>query len=528
MTIRAFNSIQGYSVGSSPQQDIILANGDITTVNFTANGVSNLGPISNVKITGGAAGQSIITDGNGNLTFSTTTSNSAAPMPYYIPTSQSYVVPANFQGLFSRPIEIDGELEIDGVLIEVNPAYNANSSQVLFLDDGNPAGTPGFTFDKTTGTLSLPGTGIWSGNLLPSANITYDLGSMNNRWNDLYLAGNSIIIGDSIITASDGNLTFTNATGGQLIVSGSDTSTTSAIANSASNVVVTSSNVTISANGVPDVVLVDETGVVITGNAAVTGLLTDNYYYANGQPLDFSRPAGSNTELQFNNNNDFGSSSNLRFDSSTSLLTVTGNIATGNASVSGQVSAGYLISSSGCVTVGSGLIGVVGTQAGIFVSSITDINLGFAANITAGSLTGQVTVRNNLNVNNTLTTDIASANTITTNNITSDTVQVGDLYSKRPSIPVTVDTVIDSFGVNEYRSAKYTIKISDNTGYQALEVLLIHNNINSIITVYGSLSMTGLDLITLTTAINGSNVNLIATGVNANTSVNLMGTYVPD
>ena len=49
MTIRAFNSIQGYSVGANPQQDIILANGDITTTNFTANGISSLGPIGNVK-----------------------------------------------------------------------------------------------------------------------------------------------------------------------------------------------------------------------------------------------------------------------------------------------------------------------------------------------------------------------------------------------------------------------------------------------------------------------------------------------
>ena len=56
----------------------------------------------------------------------------------------------------------------------------------------------------------------------------------------------------------------------------------------------------------------------------------------------------------------------------------------------------------------------------------------------------------------------------------------------------------------------------------------MHNNINSIITVYGSLSITQLDLITLATGINGSNVELKATGLNANTSVNLMGTYVPD
>ena len=59
-------------------------------------------------------------------------------------------------------------------------------------------------------------------------------------------------------------------------------------------------------------------------------------------------------------------------------------------------------------------------------------------------------------------------------------------------------------------------------------MLLIHDSINSLITVYGSLSMTGLDLVTLSTSISGTTVQLIATAINSGTSVNLMGTYVPD
>jgi hypothetical protein len=40
--------------------------------------------------------------------------------------------------------------------------------------------------------------------------------------------------------------------------------------------------------------------------------------------------------------------------------------------------------------------------------------------------------------------------------------------------------------------------------------------------------MTGNDLVTLSSTINGSNVELLATGVGANTLVNLIGLYVPD
>lgn len=255
-----------------------------------------------------------------------------------------------------------------------------------------------------------------------------------------------------------------------------------------------------------------------SGNVAALGIKTDNYYYANGQPLDMQQPAGSNTQIQFNSDSNFGASGNLTFNSTTNLLTVIGNIAASNANLGNVVTANSFVSNDGSLTLGSGIIGVSGLQAGIFASGITDINIGLASNIVLGSTSGLVTIRNNLTANGTITSDIVSGNT----------VQVNDLYSKRPAINVTTNTVIDSFGISEYRSAKYTIKVSDNTGYQALEVLLVHNNINSIITVYGSLSITGLDLVTLTTAINGSNVELRATGLNAGTSVNLMGTYVPD
>ena len=73
----------------------------------------------------------------------------------------------------------------------------------------------------------------------------------------------------------------------------------------------------------------------VTGNANVGGILTDNYYYANGAPLDFQQPAGSNTQLQFNDNNNFGATANLTFNTTTNTLTVTGV-----ANVSSKVNVG--------------------------------------------------------------------------------------------------------------------------------------------------------------------------------------------
>ena len=72
------------------------------------------------------------------------------------------------------------------------------------------------------------------------------------------------------------------------------------------------------------------------------------------------------------------------------------------------------------------------------------------------------------------------------------------------------------------------MRAGSDTGYQALEVLLVHNDINSIITVYGSLSTTNTDLVTFDTDISSGNVNVYANAIGANTNLNLMGTYVPD
>ncbi len=45
-----------------------------------------------------------------------------------------------------------------------------------------------------------------TGNILPAANVTYDLGSGDFRWRDLYLSGNSIDLGGALITASNNSV----------------------------------------------------------------------------------------------------------------------------------------------------------------------------------------------------------------------------------------------------------------------------------------------------------------------------------
>jgi hypothetical protein len=151
MAVRPLNSIAGFSTGD-PAVTIVQANGDITTVNFTANGISNLGANGNVIITGGS-------NGSGNLTWTTVSvTQSAAPMPIVIDAGNTLTIPANYQGLFGTPLTVNGTLEIDGALIDVSgQGAPGTDTQVTFNDGGEPSGNNGFTFDKTSGNLSVPG-----------------------------------------------------------------------------------------------------------------------------------------------------------------------------------------------------------------------------------------------------------------------------------------------------------------------------------------------------------------------------------
>jgi hypothetical protein len=126
MSLRAFNSIQGFSVGENPSQEVILANGDITTVNFTANGISNLGPVGNVKITGGTTGYVLQTDGTGNLSWHAPASSNAAGSNTQIQFNNSNAFGASSNFTFDSSANL---LSVSGnVSITKNLKLSANSA----------------------------------------------------------------------------------------------------------------------------------------------------------------------------------------------------------------------------------------------------------------------------------------------------------------------------------------------------------------------------------------------------------------
>ena len=160
--IKNFVVKNGITTGSitldAASGNINAANASLTS-NLSVAGISNLGAIGNVKITGGTSGQAIVTDGSGNLIFANSSAiSSPAPMPTYIASGDIVTISANYQGIFGYPITIDGEFVVDGILVDVNDATipGGTINAVQFNDGTQLSGTPSFNFVSITGILSVP------------------------------------------------------------------------------------------------------------------------------------------------------------------------------------------------------------------------------------------------------------------------------------------------------------------------------------------------------------------------------------
>jgi hypothetical protein len=94
--------------------------------------------------------------------------------------------------------------------------------------------------------------------------------------------------------------------------------------------------------GLPPIDAIAANGNIVTnhnypaGNVTSNSVYANNYFYANGASFS-SDPAGSNTEIQYNNNGVFGASANLVFDSATERLTTRNLSVVGGNTLLGDV-----------------------------------------------------------------------------------------------------------------------------------------------------------------------------------------------
>jgi hypothetical protein len=267
------------------------------------------------------------------------------------------------------------------------------------------------------GTLTVNGGSLFTGNLLPSANVTYNLGSPTQRWKEIFLAANTIDIGGALISAdiATGSLILTGPDGAEFILTGTSPTDSFGIfgrieaGNTESSISTTTGALTVAGGaGIGGNLHVGElfkaTGNVEGGNLVTSsGNIIGNYLFANiafATGYTASKIYNGISEANIgasggNANISIGGTSNVVVVAATGqyvsgLLSVTGNIISGNISAANHT--GTNVSVTGTVTANS----VVG-----------DIITGSSANVTgavtASSVVGGIITGSSTSVTGTIT-----------------------------------------------------------------------------------------------------------------------------
>lgn len=320
-----------YSVtGSNVSGEVAVAN---TVSNSNQSNITQVGSLLSLNVVGDIYTQANIeVDGTATITGNANVGN--------LGTTGVYAT----GGINGATANITGDATVGG--------------NIAVTHDATVSGTVTATVGANVGNLRVNGT--THGNLIPDANVAYDLGNLTNRWNDLYLSGNTIYLGDQTIESNattlftSADLAANNITATTNVTSGNVYANTGTVkAAHLLGVVDTAAQPNITSVGT----LVD---LAVTGNVAAGGLLTDHLYYANGTAWDLQQAAGSNTQLQFNLNGDFGSDANLTFNAgyaggalSAPHIRATGLAGlevTNSANIYGNVSVTYNVNAGGNIT----------------------------------------------------------------------------------------------------------------------------------------------------------------------------------
>ena len=386
-------------------------------------------------------------------------------------------------------------------------AYGNGTHNATFTVDQRGQLTAGANVAITADATLLTGTSLNAtviGSSLTSVGTLADLTVTNP------IVGSVTGTASTITTAAQPNITSVGTLSGLTVTAGIVGSVTG-----------TASTITTAAQ--PNITSVGTlTALSVTGTTATGTLQTDNLQYANGNPWDLSDPGGANTNVQFNDSEDFGGSANFTFDKDTSNLTVTGNIIVATGTIGGDaggISNVVGANVTGEVTFAATANAVAGANVSGAVSFATTANAVAGANVSGtvplASTAGTVTTAAQPNI-----TSVGTLTSVTT----TGEVNAVSFGTSRSNVTVSTNTVIDEFDPSTYRTAKYVISATGDDGYQSVETLLVHDGSDSYITIYASVcSNVSADIVELSSNVDGvsGNVTLFATTSSTNTNLNL-------
>ena len=366
---------------------------------------------------------------NNQITDSTI--NAAAKVTSYTITSNKL---AN-NITYGSDLTITGNLTVQGTTTAVNTTYTQIADPIIQLADGQTAGTP-----------------------------TVDIGIIGMRGNQ-----NSSFIGwkesqtEFVVALS--NTTISNTT-----------ANINSYANFHANSIIAGGNLSVAGNVTGGL---NVTGNIAGGNVltpgvvSATGNITTAAYFVGtfaGSISGNVTAAGSNTQVQFNNNGNLSATNGLTFSTNGNILSVTGNTIGANILTSGLISAastvtgssilGSVVSASANITGGNILTGGVVSAGGTVTgTSLLGSVVSVSANITGGNIltsgvistSSTITAGANITGGNILTSGVVSAGgTVTgtshigsvvsvTANITGGNILTGGLISATSTITSTAN-----------------------------------------------------------------------------------------
>ena len=186
------------------ESDIVLEGNLNSDGNVTVSGSLSAGNIT----AGDRLNANIVTASNsvtvtGNITSGNAQLGNAAQANFFIGDGRFL---SNVVGSYGNSNVTALLQSYTGNITANNVVANGNVTADFFIGDGgllsNISGGNGYS---NADVISLLNTGL-AGNIIPSADITYNLGSNANRWNELYLSGNTIYLGNSILSTDGSQL----------------------------------------------------------------------------------------------------------------------------------------------------------------------------------------------------------------------------------------------------------------------------------------------------------------------------------
>ena len=417
----SFSQING-SGGNLNVDSANLANGQVlaytgtewTNKGGTLGGLITLGNVANIRITGGAGGYVLTTDGTGNLSFS----------PQGVLYTNILAVSSAATGIMTvantTPYTNGQSITVSGVLgANANTVINGQTLYVQLAVDFATTGNvslytdSGLTTGLNTTTLTAtPNTGIATAVLSTGGGVIGAGGSNTQvQFNDgSFLAGNSNFTFNkttSLLTVvgniSVGNLTATSSISGSTLTSTVSTGTAPLTVTSTTRV----TNLNVARAGNAD---------SLQTNTQTTGTFFPVFVSASSNA---NYALNSNTNLVFN-----AATGNL----SATILNATGNVSGANLTTAGVVAAtgnvsGGNITTAGVISATGNVSGGNITTAGVVAATgnVSGGNIVTSNNVSGTTLTGTLTTAAQPNVTSVSSSftslTFANAQTISGNNL---------------------------------------------------------------------------------------------------------------